>query len=76
MPDDYKAAVDGIKKLSVAERISVIEDIWDSIFSSNVQYPVPNEQEKELDLRLREHADNPDKAKFWEEVKKNVQSKL
>ncbi len=76
MSDDYKTAVDDIKKLSVEERISVIEEIWDSILASNVQYPVPDEQKRELDIRLREHADNPDKAKSWEEVKKNIQSKL
>ena len=72
MPDDYKAAVNDIKKLSVAERISVIEDIWDSILASNVQYPVPDEQKRELDLRLREYADNSNRAKSRVEIKRTL----
>lgn len=76
MTVNYKNAVDDIKKLSISERILVIEDLWDSIAASNADYPVPDEQKKELDIRLKENADNPDKAKSWDEVKKNIQSKL
>jgi len=76
MSDKHQNTIENLKKLSVEERILVVEDIWDSIVSSNAEYSVPDEQKKELDLRLREHADNPGKAKSWEDVKKNAQPKL
>lgn len=76
MTDNYKSAVEDIKKLGLRDRILIVEDIWDSITASNADYPVPDEQKKELDLRLKETANNPDKSKSWEEVKKNLQSKL
>ena len=76
MNDKNQSAINEIKTLSVDERILVIEDIWASIIESNAQYPVPDEQKKELDIRLKEHIENPSKSKSWEEVKKNIQSQL
>jgi putative addiction module component (TIGR02574 family) len=76
MTDNYKTAIEDIKKLELKDRILIVEDIWDSIVSSNAEYPIPDEQKKELDIRLKENLENPDKAKSWEEVKKNIQSKL
>lgn len=76
MTDNYKTAVEDIKKLELKDRILVVEDIWDSIAVSNAEYPIPDEQKKELDIRLKENANNPDKAKSWDEVKKNLKSKL
>lgn len=76
MSNEQQSAIEEIKKLSVFERISVVEDIWNSIVDSNVNYPVPDEQKKELELRLREHTNNSDNTKSWQEVKKNIQSKL
>ena len=68
--------IENIKKMSVAERIMIIEDIWDSILSSNENLPISDEHKKELDVRLEDHRKNPNEGKSWEEVKKNVLSKL
>jgi putative addiction module component (TIGR02574 family) len=58
-----------IKKISVSERILIVEDIWDSIFDSNEQLSITPEQKTELDKRYLDYKRNPDNKSSWEEVK-------
>ena len=76
MTDKFQNTINDIKKLSVTDRISVIEDIWESILTSEAQYPIPDEQKRELDIRLKENIENPDQAKSWDEVRKNIKTQL
>ena len=69
-------SLENIKKLSVAERILIVEDIWDSIISSEENFPITDEQKKELDLRLEAYYKNPKEGKSWKEVKDNIKSQL
>ena len=69
-------SVETIKKLSVAERILIVEEIWDSIISSEEDFPITDEQKKELDSRLEAYYKNPNEGKFWKEVKDNIKSQL
>jgi putative addiction module component (TIGR02574 family) len=64
--------VENIKKLSIAERILIVEDIWDSIISSKEDFPISDEQRRELDLRLEAYYKNPNEGKSWEEVRKKI----
>jgi len=65
-----------IKKLSVSERILIVEDIWDSIISSKEEFPITASQKQELDERLESYKSSPDKVRTWKEVKKNIKSRL
>lgn len=65
-----------IKKLSVSERILIVEEIWDSIALSNEQLPVTDEQKHDLDQRLADYKKNPDDGDSWSAVKKRIESKL
>ncbi|MBN2423426.1 MAG: addiction module protein [Calditrichaceae bacterium] len=65
-----------IKKLSISERILIVEDIWDSIAFSNEQLPITDEQKSDLDQRLADYKENPDDGDSWSEVKKRIESKL
>ena len=69
-------SIENIKKLSIAERILIIEDIWDSIISSKEEFPISDDQKKELDLRLESYYKNPNEGKSWKEVKENIQSQI
>ena len=69
-------SIEDIKKLSVAERILLVEDIWDSISTSGEELPITDEQKKELDSRLEAYKKNPDEGKSWKEVKDNIRSHL
>jgi len=71
-----KDSIENIKKLSIAERILIVEDIWDSIMLSQEDLSISDEQKKELDLRLESYKKNPDEGKSWKEVKDNIQSQI
>jgi putative addiction module component (TIGR02574 family) len=42
----------GLERLSVAERLQLVQEIWDSIGPSVEQLPLTPAQRKELDRRL------------------------
>lgn len=65
-----------IKKLSVSERILIVEDIWDSIVYSNENLPVTDRQKEELDKRLVSYSKNPSEGSSWNEVKNRIQKQL
>ncbi|CAA9337693.1 MAG: hypothetical protein AVDCRST_MAG68-3449 [uncultured Gemmatimonadetes bacterium] len=58
-----------ILKLSVAERLQLIESIWDSIAAEPDAVPLTDEVREELDRRLAEAAANPGVGRSWAEVK-------
>ena len=64
-----------ILKLSVPERILLVEAIWDSIESSNYSVKLTKEQENILKDRLEDYKKNPDEGSSWEEVKKRIRKK-
>ncbi|HEX8500341.1 MAG TPA: addiction module protein [Pyrinomonadaceae bacterium] len=61
-----------ILQLSVAERIQLAEDIWDSIASDPAALPLTDAERQELDRRLESHARNPDEGLPWEALKEKV----
>ncbi len=58
-----------ILKLSVAERIQLVEDIWDSIAEEADALPLTDAQREELDRRLADQEANPGVGRPWSEVK-------
>ncbi len=58
-----------IKKLSVAERILLVEEIWDSIARENEAFELSNSQKKELERRSQSFSSNPALGRSWEEIK-------
>jgi putative addiction module component (TIGR02574 family) len=66
----------GIDKLSVDERLALVEELWDSIAESSGELPLTEAQQTELDRRLAEHQANPDDVVPWEEVRASVEARL
>ena len=64
-----------IEQLSLAERILVVEQIWDSIAAEQTSLPVTAAQREELDRRLAAHRESPADAASWEEVKARLRAK-
>jgi putative addiction module component (TIGR02574 family) len=58
-----------IHSLSVAERLQLLEAIWDSLIETPAAIPVTDAQRKELARRRRAHARNPSGAKSWAQVR-------
>ncbi len=61
-----------ILKLSVAERIQLVEDLWDSIASTPEQLSVADTQKAELDRRRQRFDQGLATTRSWEEVKKDL----
>ena len=59
-------------ELPVAERIRLIELIWDSIAAVPEAVPVSEELKAELDRRLAEFEANPGGGSPWEEVREHI----
>ena len=56
---DAAAILAGAVKMSVPERIRLVEDIWDSIAADASEVPVTAAQKAELDRRRRSMRKNP-----------------
>lgn len=65
-------SLEDIQRLPIAERIKLVEDIWDSIAATESAVPVTEPQRRELERRLEEFARDPRAGKTWEEIKKSL----
>ena len=65
-----------IKKLSIPERILMVEDIWDSIRASHEKLTVTEAQKKDLDHRYAEYKNKPQNSSTWSGIKRRIKSKL
>jgi putative addiction module component (TIGR02574 family) len=63
-----------IKKLSVTERILIVEEIWDSIAADQELMEVTEAQKKELDRRIALHDAVPSRGKSWEEIRDRLKA--
>ena len=61
-----------ISQLSVAERIQLAEDLWDSILTTPAAVRVSEAQQQELDRRLEEYHQNPMQGSSWEHMKQRL----
>jgi putative addiction module component (TIGR02574 family) len=65
----------GIDKLSTAERLLLVEEIWDSIAARPETLPIPDSHREELAKRLAAYKANPHAGAPWEEVKARILKK-
>lgn len=62
-------SLDEIRRLSVADRIQLVENIWDTIADDTDANMLTEEQRQELDERLARYQRGNSKGTDWEEVK-------
>ena len=60
---------DEIRKLSVAERIALVEEILNSIAEDNGDFDLTEFQRQELDRRLAAFREDPSQGRNWEEIR-------
>ncbi len=61
-----------IEQLSVAERIQLVEDIWDTIASNPDALEISEELGEELDRRVDSYHQTPDSGSSWADAKKRI----
>ncbi len=64
---DVNQALSELTALPVAERLRVVESLWDSI-ESDTRVSLSPEQRAELDRRVRAHETNPDELLTRDQV--------
>ena len=62
----------GIDRLSLAERIMLVEEIWDSIAAEAESLEIPQSHKDELDRRLAAYHADPHAGSNWEDVKNRL----
>lgn len=62
-------------KLSVPERIQLVEVIWESIVEIPEAISLTDAQQMELDRRLDAYIRNPKEGAPWEYIKENILKK-
>ncbi|OQC05307.1 MAG: putative addiction module component [Candidatus Hydrogenedentes bacterium ADurb.Bin101] len=58
-----------LEKLSVAERLQLVEDLWDSIARSTAEVPIPQWQKDELARRKEIYLRTPESVLTWDQAK-------
>lgn len=64
------------KKLSFAEKIQLVEDLWDAIAEEAAARPLSPAQKRLLEARLNESRENPEAGRPWEEVLTEIERNL
>jgi len=61
-----------ILQMTIAERIQLAEDIWDSIAAVPEALPLTDAERQELNRRLELYQQNPVEGIPWDELKEKV----
>lgn len=69
-------SITDLMHLSVAERIQLVEDLWDSVAAEPEALPLTDAQCRELERRLAEHERDPASAVAWEEVRARLHERF
>ncbi len=63
-----------LSKLTPAERLSLIDDLWESL-SDEVALPISASLGRELDRRVEEAQRSPEEGRPWETVRSDVEGR-
>lgn len=67
--------VSNARNLPLAERIELIDLLWESIAEQGYEPPLTPEQAEELDRRLEAHRRDPGDTVSWESIKEDLLSR-
>jgi putative addiction module component (TIGR02574 family) len=68
---EFSVSID-FKRLSIAGRMQLVGEIWDSIVDENAVLPLTTEQRDELDRRLEAIEQSPNAGTSWETIKRRL----
>ena len=68
------AILSELKKFSTAEKILIVEELWDSIADDQEKFELTGEERAEFDRRVADYFLSPDDGYSWEEVKNRIKS--
>jgi len=63
---------DAVRELPFAEKLQLVESLWDDLACSPERTPLCETLKAELDRRYQDYLANPREGSSWEEVKRRV----
>lgn len=73
-PRMSRVPIDQILELPTAERVAIVQEIWESMIEHPEDVEITAAQREELDRRWLDLQQNPDDGEPWEDVKKSFQN--
>jgi putative addiction module component (TIGR02574 family) len=70
-----KPDMDAIRGMSVADRLALVEEIWDSLSEDPSAIPVTETQLAEARRRIAAHEDDPSSAIPWDAAERNLRTR-
>lgn len=64
-----KDLIEQATKLSVSDRVRLVEEIWDTIAEENETFELTDAKKRELDKRVEWVRNNPGQGRTWDEIK-------
>ncbi len=64
-----------IARLTIPEKILLLEDLWDSIASEESSIPVPQSHREELDRRLAEYERDPGRLLTLDDLRGRIEAR-
>lgn len=61
--------------LSPAEKLQLVEDLWDDLASTPEAIPVPDWQKEEIERRKASLLKNPTTGITWDDLKNRIQNR-
>jgi putative addiction module component, TIGR02574 family len=69
-----RVPIDHILELPTAERVAVVQEIWESMLEHPEDVEITAAQRAELERRWVDLQQNPDDGESWSDVKKSLQN--
>jgi putative addiction module component (TIGR02574 family) len=67
-----KEAIPRFDELSSAEKLLLLEELWDNLAGEPSEVPVADWQKQELERRYQEYVKNPSEGSSWSEVRERL----
>ncbi|RJP29295.1 MAG: addiction module protein [Candidatus Omnitrophota bacterium] len=67
-------SITSVFDLSPAEKLQLVEDLWDDLAAKPEAVPIYDWQKEEISRRKANLSQNPSSGLAWEEVKRRVRS--
>ncbi|MEA2240322.1 MAG: putative addiction module component [Thermoanaerobaculia bacterium] len=69
-----RVPIDQILQLPVAERVAIIQEIWESMIEHPEDIEISAAQREELDRRWVDTRENPDDEEPWDDVMESLRN--
>ncbi len=69
---DTQQIVEAFRRLPVAERARLVEELWDEVATELEQRPLSEADRRLLDERIRQHEQTPTDVEAWETARDDI----